>query len=233
MSKQLSRRGFLKSAGLGMAVAAAEPAIASAASVPEPRPRMAMAPGQALQLLIAGNRRWVTGTVTHPHQSVGRREALRHVQHPFATIVSRIDSRVPPELVFDRGIGDMAVIRTGAQVLDDGVVLGSVEFSCDHLHTPLVPIMGHQRCGAVEAAIRVIQSGSTAPGPYSVGRRRPSPGIRRGGQAAGRPGRQHGESADDTRVRRLRTDPLIHELIAHGKLVVRGAYYSLGTGVCR
>lgn len=58
------------------------------------------------------------------------------MQHPFATVVSCIDSRVPAELVFDRGIGDLSVIRTGAQVLDDGVVLGSVEFAADHLKTP-------------------------------------------------------------------------------------------------
>jgi carbonic anhydrase len=68
-----------------------------------------------------------------PHQSVARRLALRHVQHPFATVFSCIDSRVPPELVFDRGIGDLAVIRTGAQVLDESIVLGSVEFTPDHL----------------------------------------------------------------------------------------------------
>ena len=77
--------------------------------------------------------------------------------------MSCIDSRVPPEIVFDRGIGDLAVIRTGAQVLDEGVARGSVEFTPGHLGTPLILVLGHQRCGAVKAAIEVIQPGTTAP----------------------------------------------------------------------
>ena len=76
------------------------------------------------------------------------------MRHPFATVFSCIDSRVRPELVFDRGIGHLAVIRTGAQVLDEDIVLGSVEFTPDHLETPLILVMGHQRCGAVNAAIQ-------------------------------------------------------------------------------
>ena len=230
MSKQVSRRRFLGSAGVGVAAAMAEPATAGA-SLDEQHANVGLGPKQALRRLLAGNRRWVSGRVTHPHQSVARREALRHVQHPFATIVSCIDSRVPPELVFDRGIGDLAVIRTGAQVLDDGVVLGSVEFASDHLHTPLILIMGHQRCGAVKAAIEVIESGGTAPGHIQsvVDALRPAYGVAV---------RETGDLLDNmvraqTRlaVERIRTDPLIHALVAQGKLVVHGAYYSLDSGV--
>jgi carbonic anhydrase len=230
MSKQVSRRRFLGSAGLGVAAAIAEPATA-AASLPQRNPNAGLDPKQALRLLLAGNRRWVTGRVTHPHQSVARREALSHVQHPFATIVSCIDSRVPPELVFDRGIGDLAVIRTGAQVLDDGVVLGSIEFASDHLHTPLILIMGHQRCGAVKAAIEVIESGGTAPGHIQavVDALRPAYAVAV---------REPGDLLDNmvraqTRlaVERIRTDPLIRESVADGKVRVHGAYYSLDSGV--
>src|SRR5438445_9447646 len=110
MRTLVSRRRFLKSAGIGITVAATDP-VAATALAPESDPGAPITAKQALQLLIAGNRRWVTGQVTHPHQSVRRRIALRHVQHPFATIFSCIDSRVSPELVFDRGIGDLAVIR--------------------------------------------------------------------------------------------------------------------------
>jgi carbonic anhydrase len=230
MSKQVSRRWFLRSAGVGAAAAMAEPATA-AASPHEPNSNVGLDPKQALRLLIAGNRRWVTGRVTHPHQSVARRKALRHVQHPFATIVSCIDSRVPPELVFDRGIGDLAVIRTGAQVLDDGVVLGSVEFASDHLETPLILLMGHQRCGAVKAAIEVIESGGTAPGHIQsvVDALRPAyaVAVRKPGDLLDNMVRAQTRLA----VARIRTDPLIHELVAHGKLVVHGAYYSLDSGV--
>src|ERR1700682_5738362 len=130
MRMLVSRRRFLKTAGVGIAAAASDP-LTAAAFVPGSDTRATITPHKALQLLIAGNRRWVTGRLTHPHQSVKRRLALRRVQHPFATVLSCIDSRVPPELVFDRGIGDLAVIRTGAQVLDEGVVFGSIEFSPD------------------------------------------------------------------------------------------------------
>jgi carbonic anhydrase len=229
MFKQVSRRRFLGAAGFGVAAAIAEPSTA-AASLHEHKPNVGLKPEQALRLLLAGNRRWVTGGANHPHQSVARREALSHVQHPFATIVSCIDSRVPPELVFDRGIGDLAVIRTGAQVLDDGVVLGSVEFAADHLHTPLILIMGHQRCGAVKAAIEVIESGGTAPGHIQsvVDALRPAYAVAV---------REPGDLLDNmvraqTRlaVERIRTDPLIQEFVADGRVRVHGAYYSLDSG---
>ncbi len=225
----LSRRRFLRSAGLGVAATAAEPfaaaAIASASSTVA-----SVRPHQALKLLISGNRRWVTGRVKHPHQSVARRIELRHVQHPFATVFSCIDSRVPPELVFDRGIGDLAVIRTGAQVLDQGVVLGSVEFSPDHLGTPLILVMGHQRCGAVSAAIHTIQTGGTAPGHIQsiVDALRPAYDVAI---------KQTGDLVDNMvraqtklTVARLRTDPLLRKFIAKGELHVAGGYYSLDTG---
>jgi carbonic anhydrase len=168
--------------------------------------------------------------MSHPNQSVARRVALRHEQHPFATVFSCIDSRVPPELVFDRGIGDLAVIRSGAHVLDEGVVFGSVEFAADHLHTPLVLVMGHQRCGAVKAAIDSIRGGGRAPGHIQavVDALRPAYHVAV---------RQPGELLDNMvraqtklTVKRIRHDPLIRKLAHHGELVVRGAYYSLDTG---
>jgi carbonic anhydrase len=189
-----------------------------------------VAPGTALKLLVDGNRRWVNGRLTHPHQSVARRRALRHQQHPFATVVSCIDSRVPPEVVFDRGIGDLAVIRTGAQVLDEGVVLGSIEFSPDHLGTPLILVMGHQRCGAVTAAIEVIKTGTTAPGHIQavVDALRPAYAVAI---------RQRGDLVDNMvraqtklAVRQIRNAPLIKKFISQGKLKVVGGYYSLDSG---
>lgn len=229
MSEPLSRRRFLTTSGLGVASAIIAPGAARALA-PESAVVAATSPRQALKLLIDGNRRWVTGELTHPHQSVARRIALRHVQHPFATVFSCIDSRVPPEVVFDRGIGDLAVIRTGAQVLDEGVVFGSVEFTPDHLHTPLILVMGHQRCGAVSAAIHTIQSGGTAPGHIQaiVDALRPAYRVAI---------RQSGDLLDNMvraqtklTVRRIRRDPLIEEFIHRGELIVVGAYYSLDTG---
>jgi carbonic anhydrase len=229
MSQPLSRRGFLTSSGVGVAAAIGAAGAVDALASPEAR-GAAQSPRQALKLLLDGNRRWVTGKVTHPHQSVARRRALRHVQHPFATVFSCIDSRVPPELAFDRGIGDLAVIRTGAHVLDAGVVFGSVEFTPDHLHTPLILVMGHQRCGAVEAAIHTIQSGGKAPGHIQaiVDALRPAYHVAV---------KQPGDLLDNmvraqTRltVKRVRRDPLISEFIMRGELAVVGGYYSLDSG---
>jgi carbonic anhydrase len=179
---------------------------------------------------MAGNRRWVRSRLTRPNQSVARRRALRHEQNPFATVVSCIDSRVPPELVFDRGIGDLAVVRTGAQVLDAGVVIGSVEFTPDHLATPLILVMGHQRCGAVKAAIETIQSGGTAPGHIQsvVDALRPAyaVAIRQRGNLLDNMVRAQTKLA----VNALRAAPLIKKFISQGKLRVVGGYYSLDTG---
>jgi carbonic anhydrase len=228
MSERLSRRRFLTVSGFGVAAVIAPDA--AGAIPPEPAFGSAVSPKEAMRLLVAGNRRWVTGKLRHPHQSVARRMALEHEQHPFATVFSCIDSRVPPEIVFDRGIGDLAVVRTGAQVLDEGVVFGSVEFAVDHLHTPLILVMGHQRCGAVEAAIDSIQSGKPAPGHIQavVNALRPAYRVAR---------KQPGDLVENMvraqtklTVKRIRNDPLIEELVRRGKLVVRGAYYSLDTG---
>jgi carbonic anhydrase len=114
---------------------------------------------------MAGNRRWVRGTARHPRQSPKWRRFLADHQNPFATVVSCIDSRVPPEIVFDCGLGEIFVVRTGAQTLDDQVVLGSIEFGPEFFASArLMFVLGHQRCRAVEKAIEVIESGGRAPG---------------------------------------------------------------------
>lgn len=215
--------------GLGVATTLAGPSLAEAFTAREAVPAN-VTPKQALALLVAGNRRWVLGRVTHPAQSVARRDSLTHSQHPFATIVSCIDSRVPPELVFDRGIGDLAVIRTGAQVLDLGVILGSIEFAAAKLATPLIVVMGHQRCGAVKGAIDLIKSGGAAPGHIQpiIDGLRPAyaVAVKETGDLIDNMSRAQTRLA----VEQLRQDPLVHALIAKGKLHVTGAHYSLDTG---
>ncbi|MDQ2801763.1 MAG: carbonic anhydrase [Pseudomonadota bacterium] len=230
MTNLWSRRRLLLSGALGVAAAAAEPAIALAALDQDVGDAATVTPEQALRLLVAGNRRWVSGRVRHPNQSVARRERLALSQHPFATVFSCIDSRVPPELVFDRGIGDLAVVRTGAQVLDRGIVLGSVEFAGGLLHTPLILVMGHQRCGAVKSAIELIENGDTAPGHIQsvVDALRPAHAA-----AKHEPGNQLENTVQaQTRltVKELKSDPFIRDLIDRGELRVHGAYYSLDTG---
>lgn len=107
---------------------------------------------QSLQKLLEGNARYTSGNASHPDQSVQRRSELTAGQHPFAVIVGCSDSRIPPELIFDQGLGDIFVIRTAGQVVDN-VSLGSIEYAVEHLGVPLVVVLGHDSCGAVSATV--------------------------------------------------------------------------------
>lgn len=108
--------------------------------------------GAAIENLRNGNARFASGRSLHPHDARGWREQLDSGQHPFAVIVGCSDSRVPPELIFDQGFGDLFVVRVAGNIVDNDVV-GSVEYAIDHLDTKLVVVLGHSGCGAVTAAI--------------------------------------------------------------------------------
>ncbi len=102
--------------------------------------------------LLAGNRRFATGHAEHPWQDRETRESLIDGQHPDAAVLSCGDSRVPPEIVFDEGLGDLFVVRTAGEVLDEAVI-ASLEFAVRDLHTGLLVILGHEHCGAVQGAV--------------------------------------------------------------------------------
>lgn len=102
--------------------------------------------------LKSGNQRFVYGRGEHPHQSISRRVELASGQKPHSIVLSCADSRVPPEIVFDQGLGDIFVVRTAGEVLDASAV-ASLEYAVEHLGSKLLVVMGHQSCGAVKAAI--------------------------------------------------------------------------------
>jgi carbonic anhydrase len=106
----------------------------------------------ALSKLQSGNKRFVSGHPAQKDVSDARRKELAGGQHPFAIVVSCSDSRVAPEIIFDEGLGDIFVIRVAGNVLDP-ISLGSIEYAAEHLHAPLLILMGHDRCGAVSAAL--------------------------------------------------------------------------------
>jgi carbonic anhydrase len=118
-----------------------------------------LTPDQALAKLMEGNKRYTTSHLQHPHQSAGRRHELEKDQHPFACILSCSDSRVSPEIVFDEGLGDLFVVRVAGNIVDDAVT-GSIEYAVEHLGTPLVLVMGHEKCGAVQATLGGGEPGS-------------------------------------------------------------------------
>jgi carbonic anhydrase len=108
---------------------------------------------EAKKKLMEGNERYVAGQTAR--RDIGeerRRDLADNGQHPFALIVSCADSRVPPELVFDQGLGELFVVRTAGNVLDD-IGMGSVEYGAEHLHIPLIVVLGHEHCGAVKATV--------------------------------------------------------------------------------
>lgn len=113
----------------------------------------------ALQRLVEGNQRFVAGKPKHLDQSATYRHGLASSQHPYATILGCSDSRVPVELLFDQGFGDLFVIRVAGNVAGTDE-LGSVEYAVHHLHTPLVVVLGHESCGAVTAALMTAEDQS-------------------------------------------------------------------------
>lgn len=122
-----------------------------------------VAPAEAISKLKEGNGRYTSGSLQHPGQTTERRTELANVQHPFAVIVSCSDSRVPPEIVFDQGLGDLFICRVAGNIVNNEN-LGSIEYAVDHLGSRLILVLGHQRCGAVEAAKQTIAAKSKAPG---------------------------------------------------------------------
>ena len=120
-------------------------------------------PDQALRLLLAGNRRFVLGRREHPNQDADRRTAVAPGQRPFAVLFGCSDSRLAAEIIFDRGLGDLFVVRTAGHVVGPEV-LGSIEYGIAILDVPLVAVLGHDSCGGVAAALQVARDGEMPPG---------------------------------------------------------------------
>lgn len=147
---KLNRRAFSATAVGGVLSATGISQAAQSKPVQEPPPKDCE---EALARLMAGNGRFVSGELKHPHLGKDWRKRLAGGQKPFATILGCSDSRVPPELLFDQGFGDLFVIRVAGNVIDTDVT-GSIEYGVDHLGTKLVVVMGHDGCGAVTAALQ-------------------------------------------------------------------------------
>ena len=154
---KLSRRSLL-ALGTAAATGVAVGAGATVSATPESHE-----PTDPWQRLLAGNRRFAAGRPRHPHQDPAYRESLVEAQHPIACVLGCADSRVPAELLFDQGLGDLFTVRAVGEVLDDAVV-GSIEYAVEHLHAPLVVVLGHSGCGAVKAAIALTRGESEVTG---------------------------------------------------------------------
>nr|WP_185302435.1 carbonic anhydrase [Streptomyces finlayi] len=189
-----------------------------------PRP---VTPEAALQELNAGNRRWRTFRERHPHETHAvRREAVSG-QHPFAVVLGCIDSRVPPELVFDQGLGDLMTVRSAGEVLDEAV-MGSVAFGVLELGIPLVMVLGHQSCGAVSAAVHAEETGEKLPAHIQYIADQIKPAIDR--SVAGDARIDATVTSQVRLVRsRLAAEPDLAARIATGQVAIVGARYELST----
>jgi carbonic anhydrase len=149
MDRELMTRRRLLTSAAGLGAGLALPAAVWAGGAEEPFPRDA---AEARRRLLEGNRRFVAGESLHGHTSRDWRKRLAAGQKPFAAILGCSDSRVPTELVFDQGFGDLFVIRIAGNVISSDVV-GSLQYAGHHRHVPLLVVLGHEGCGAVTAAL--------------------------------------------------------------------------------
>ncbi|MFE1877993.1 carbonic anhydrase [Streptomyces sp. NPDC059496] len=120
-------------------------------------------PSEAFELLLAGNRRFIAGAPEHPNQDAARRTETAPAQSPFAVFFGCSDSRLAAEIIFDRGLGDLFVVRTAGHVAGPEV-LGSIEYAVSVLESPLVVVLGHDKCGAVAATRAALTDGVSATG---------------------------------------------------------------------
>ena len=184
--------------------------------------------------LKAGNERFVSDPATPPSADVEKRKALVKGQTPFAMVLSCADSRVPPEMIFNVGLGELFIIRTAGQVTDKAV-LASIEYGAEHLNVPLLVVMGHDSCGAVKAAIET-KAGAPSLGPNLdalIGAIKPA--FERMSTPADL---DHLRDAVLANIEEVVNDILagsavVKHLVGNGTLQMVGAFYELDTGRVR
>ncbi len=207
--------------------AANAPADAAHAAAPGTEP--ARTPDGSLKSLRAGNSRFASGKAKAPRRDIARVLETAKGQQPFATVVACADSRVPVEMLFDQGIGDLFVVRVAGNVCDTDEI-GSVEYAAGHLHTPLIVVLGHTSCGAVKAVCEDAKVGGSIPALVAnIG-----PAVARARRA---------DRAGDDLVREAVTQNVwqsiedllagseeVRELVSGGKATVVGAVYDIANG---
>ncbi|MBB3037752.1 carbonic anhydrase [Hoyosella altamirensis] len=190
-------------------------------------------PVSAWKALKEGNERFVSGKPLHPSQGIDDRAKLVDAQHPTAIIFGCADSRVAAEIIFDQGLGQMFVIRTAGHVVDSAV-LGSIEYGVGVLNVPLIVVLGHDKCGAVAAALATLDGGDMPEGFVRDIIERVTPSLLRA--------RQDGlTTVDEFEAQHVRETSklltgrsrVLAERIADGRCAIVGATYNLAEGQIR
>ncbi|MFN8499749.1 MAG: carbonic anhydrase [Anaerolineae bacterium] len=192
---------------------------------------MILGADEALMLLKEGNRRFVEDRMLHPNLNADRRAEVARQQSPFAVVLGCSDSRVPAELVFDRGIGDLFVVRLAGNVAGT-MGMASLEFAVEYLRVPLIVVLGHERCGAVQAALDFVDRGTVYPGQLKELVNTIQPAAE---AAQGATTEERLESAIKRNVVRVvrgleQVPPVLASYVRSGKLKIVGGYCDLDTG---
>jgi carbonic anhydrase len=244
MTPILSRRGFLGCACCAPLAASLTLGAGAFAPAHAAGKKTDLTADQALQLLKDGNRKFIAddpaqASAQDQNSRLGheRRLEIAEGQTPFAVLVSCSDSRVPPELLFGRGLGELFIVRNAGNTVDT-TALGSIEYAVAELGVPLVLVLGHQRCGAVDAALSVVEKNATFPGSIGQMIEPIVPAALQAKSAA--PANTARDQVLDMAVRenvkrvvtRLRTasEPILLEPQKAGKLKIVGARYDLDEG---
>ncbi|MBM3193699.1 MAG: carbonic anhydrase [Chlamydiae bacterium] len=190
-------------------------------------PESKLTPTEALNKLMAGNKRVIEERMEHPNRfQESKMQNLLEKQEPFAVIVACSDSRVSPEILFDQGIGDLFVVRVAGNVVKE-IELESIHYAVSQLKTPIILVMGHENCGAVNAVLH--QMDQTIPEIAALIR----PAIEASKNKKGDPLQNAVEANVELVVEELKQKPFIKELVEKNQLLVKGSYYHLQDGSIR
>jgi carbonic anhydrase len=184
-----------------------------------------LTPDAAWQELLTGNQRFVGQKAQHPHQSGTRLQDLAQAQHPFVTVLSCADSRVTAEIIFDQGLGDIFDVRIAGNLATQGAV-ASIEYAVVELKTPLLVVLGHERCGAVTAAVKKAD----LPGEMSLFVKEIAPAVAKTKNVAGDAVENAVVANVKEQMEKLKRSPLLAERLTSGKLKIVGGRYDLDTG---
>jgi carbonic anhydrase len=226
---ETSRRRFLQFAGGIAAGLALAPAAFAKDKKPPPKPQNAISPDAALDRLMKGNKRYVEG-VSRRHDFTHEREALVGGQNPYASILSCADSRIAPEYAFDSGRGDLFICRVAGNFANDDTV-ASLEYGAAVLNSPLILVLGHDSCGAVDAAIKSLKDNTTLSGHLPSLVSALAPAIK---ASADQPGDKLANAirrnVKDVTARLKAATPIISAAAADGKIKIVGGIYRLASG---
>jgi carbonic anhydrase len=194
-----------------------------------PKPENVMSPDASLKRLMEGNQRYVGG-IARRHDFKHEREALVGGQNPYAAILSCADSRIAPEYAFDSGRGDLFVCRVAGNFASSEMV-ASLEYAVAVLGAPLVLVLGHESCGAVDATIKSLKDGTTLPGQLPSLVTAIAPAVK---EVSGQPGdllaNATRQNVIDNVAKLGSATPVLNAAVAQGKLKVVGGIYRLGDG---